>query len=745
LVLLFANEGQGMSGKVRFAAGVILVAYVGMALGCGLVVTPPFENLDEIEHLDVVRYIVDHGRLPVHGEDEAEAYHYRQEVYQPPLYHLLSAGIARFLGLRGDDVAAFVRPNPNLVCGPEPATPYDNRAMFYHDPNREGCPWTGALLMVHTLRIWSILLQAITVIGTYGLARLALPKRREVAVLAMAIVAFNPEFLLVASSVTNDNLVTPLATVGLCLLLRIEQKGLTVWRALGLGAVIGLAGLSKLSGWLLMVPGGLLVVVLLARAEEELERLVISAAAVPAMALLVAGWWFWRNHRLYSDLTGLRPMLEVVGMRTARILPLFEAKLMFRSFWGQIPCSPFPSAFYAPYSLLTVLACIGLVWGGREHSTRERRQLIILASWLLVVTLGWIRWDVMTPAPWGRLLFPALPAIGVMMAVGLLTWCPRTRAVRMWVAVGVLALVAAWSVIWILPAFFSPPVRHGDGSQVQTDHPLDVRFGEDIGLAGYDVSMSDPGRTLDLTLYWLAEGRPSEDYVLVLQLVSLVPGDNSLLWNYRAWPGRGNYPTSAWQAGEVIVDRYRVRLPQLGYPTQAWGLHVMLIRSADDEWLPVRVGGTPFGDRLVLTRVRVSGEPPQCQRDAHLASEVRFGDVAALTHESVVVGEEETVVTLCWQSLLPTGTDYTVFVHLVDEDGELVETADAPPMQGAFPTSEWLAGDVIADVHRLSALAGGPDYGITVGMYNPVDGSRLPAACAEEPVEDEVALLWPTG
>jgi hypothetical protein len=53
----------------------ILLLFVPLAVVYGLVV-PPFENLDEIEHLEVIRYVAETGRLPVHGTVAAETYHY---------------------------------------------------------------------------------------------------------------------------------------------------------------------------------------------------------------------------------------------------------------------------------------------------------------------------------------------------------------------------------------------------------------------------------------------------------------------------------------------------------------------------------------------------------------------------------------------------------------------------------------------------------------------------------------------
>lgn len=136
----------------------IPTCFVLLALACGLIV-PPFENLDEIEHFEVVRYIAEVGNLPVHRDPDAESYRYRQEASQPPLYHLLSAGLVKLLDLPTDDAAAAWRLNPRVACGPGAVSLYDNRAVLYHDPNAEAFPWESTLLTLHVLRALSTLLQ----------------------------------------------------------------------------------------------------------------------------------------------------------------------------------------------------------------------------------------------------------------------------------------------------------------------------------------------------------------------------------------------------------------------------------------------------------------------------------------------------------------------------------------------------------------------------------------------------------
>ena len=75
----------------------------------------------------------------------------------------------------------------------------------------------------------------------------------------------------------------------------------------------------------------------------------------------------------------------------------------------------------------------------------------------------------------------------------------------------------------------------------------------------------------------------------------------------------------------------------------------------------------------------------------------------------------------------PFQEDYTVFVHVVDDDGRMIGAVDhAPPT----PTKEWKAGSTIeykhADYAPISDYVG--DATVVVGLYSKSSGERLPLA-----------------
>lgn len=84
-------------------------------------------------------------------------------------------------------------------------------------------------------------------------------------------------------------------------------------------------------------------------------------------------------------------------------------------------------------------------------------------------------------------------------------------------------------------------------------------------------------------------------------------------------------------------------------------------------------------------------------------------------------------LTLYWRTEKQQNEDFTVFVHLVAEDGYVQAQSDSQPVFGYLPTSEWESGKVIADLHCLLAPPGLPEgsYNVHTGLYNGNNGQRL--------------------
>jgi hypothetical protein len=104
-------------------------------------------------------------------------------------------------------------------------------------------------------------------------------------------------------------------------------------------------------------------------------------------------------------------------------------------------------------------------------------------------------------------------------------------------------------------------------------------------------------------------------------------------------------------------------------------------------------------------------------------------DKRQTTSWSLVVGPSSILrVTLYWQALAQIPTDYTVFTHLVDATGRLVAQHDSPPVNGAWPTRDWVEGETVIDTHTIVISPDTPagDYTLLVGMYDSATQQRLP-------------------
>jgi hypothetical protein len=103
--------------------------------------------------------------------------------------------------------------------------------------------------------------------------------------------------------------------------------------------------------------------------------------------------------------------------------------------------------------------------------------------------------------------------------------------------------------------------------RVQTDAPPDLKgpptpMGSDVTLLGYHITPKVGA--LDVTLFWKAETKPAGDYAVFVKLSDKDaingPGD-IIAQQDSAAPVYGWYPTSQWQAGEVVREDYGLDIP----------------------------------------------------------------------------------------------------------------------------------------------------------------------------------------
>ena len=129
--------------------------------------------------------------------------------------------------------------------------------------------------------------------------------------------------------------------------------------------------------------------------------------------------------------------------------------------------------------------------------------------------------------------------------------------------------------------------------QATPDQPLDVSLGQVIALRGFDLSQQE--QTLVLGLYWQSLAQTETDYTVFIHVLD---ARGEVIAQMDRPPLNGHYPTSLWDAGEIVLDEVAVPLPQ-ALPANGYSVHVGLYNFADGTRLPVP-GSADNGIKLTV-------------------------------------------------------------------------------------------------------------------------------------------------
>jgi 4-amino-4-deoxy-L-arabinose transferase-like glycosyltransferase len=239
----------------------LLLAFICNTLLWALI-TPAGRAPDEWAHFDYILHLTIHRTLPIYGQTRSsiDAANFSKEAMQPPLYYLLAAPLQVALG------------------------------------KTESWQIIG-------LRIYSILLGAITVAISYIFGRKLVPEQPAFALGVASLVAFNPMFTFICASITNDNLINLIfAALALLFLTGLQQPSVSKSWLLSLGAMLGFGLLTKSSIIIGVFCSGLLLCMLAwNRRGRRLKSLLTYGGWVGGTAMVIGGWWLVRNWSLYGD------------------------------------------------------------------------------------------------------------------------------------------------------------------------------------------------------------------------------------------------------------------------------------------------------------------------------------------------------------------------------------------------------------------------------------------------------------
>ncbi len=756
-------------GHTLSRPGFVLAALF-LLLGLGYsVLTPVFENSDETLHYPFVKHLADGQGLPVAAPGQP----WNQEGTQPPLYYAIVAASTAFW-LNTDNLPELLQRNPHWLFTEVRALLNDNQNLVLHGP-MDAFPYHGAALAVHIGRWWSLLFGLLTVIFTFLLARRLFPHHLPLTLTATALTALNPQFLRVSATVSNDSLSAALTTLTVLLAFkfsdsanqRVSESRFASSPPFLLGLLTGLAVLTKLSTLTTFLVIAFIIfwrLFFISELHDAPLRHTLRWLVIMGVALLaITGWWFWRNYSLYGEWFATETHLNLAGRHDISLAQVWglqaEAERAYWATfgWGQI--RP-PEWVYQLFFWLTRLGLIGLglaliaklVQGDQARplpldlTNIHFAPIFTLLLWAGLNLFLYIRWVMeVGSVSHTRLIFPAIAAISLLLALGWHSLLPR-RWAGGFSGLVIAALVAlnSYSLGWLIyPAF---RVSEPASQQVSQTAALDYTFLSALKLAGGQLYTQNShaktaavGDVVMVEVQWQTLAALDKNYSVAAVL--LAP-DGQVLARRETYPGLGLRPTRYLHPGENFEDVYPLRLAEDA-------LEPLVARAAVNLFdfdSPDRAGFPALNSQgtevtPLVGEIKIIPKNWPVYRPER-RTQVNFANLMTLIGYDFTPSAEGRAggeITLYWQALAPIDQDYNVFVHLLNRAGQVITQADGPPTANAYPTRWWAPGEVIADRRALPAAPG--LQALRLGWYDLNSGQRLAVTESDLPQQDQSVEL----
>jgi hypothetical protein len=760
----------------RYGLIVILLIFSGLVLLYSFWV-PFFEKPDELKHFAMIQFIQNEQTLPL--VNEAVYQPWDQEGTQPPLYHILAALMTTWL-----DLSDFEEPARNPHYVDERSFVWyqrGNNNLYLHGVD-EAWRWEPIFVAAHLSRLLSLLAGLGTVSLTYLLARIifvdsfAQSRIREsknqrftiwhwLPLLSAGMVAFIPQFIHVSSAITNDSLGTTLAAAALVLLALMIKNGGSTRSAVYLGLVVGLGIITKLSMLYLLPLVGLVLLLNLYR-HRTWQSFFAQSLIIGGVVLALAGWWYWRNWQIYGDPTALSAHLLYRGGAlnpTPTLSQIWQTEMtgLELSFWaafgaGQILLEPWIYEILQWVKIIVFVGAVMGIWFGVKYHRVEPDKhnppyvvylsplitLVLLLLWCFIIFGALLRWMQITPASWGRLLYPALPAWGVLAAWGLaqygllITLRHSPFAIRvgrtlslllpLTLVVGLLVLAIIAPFRYIRATYAKTPLITKNEIPADIER-VDLIYDDALHLIGYQVESwpVHPGEWLPVTLYWQAVKPIEKNYSVFVHLLT----NGGKIGESNTYPDRGNWPTSLLEPGKVLADTHYVFVSPEAKTPAVMRLALGIFEFEDPE-RAAKNAVNPSGEvvepivaAIPLVPYRWPSVNPSQPFAANFAGQIRLAGFDG--PEQTIKPGDTVPITFYWKTLIAPGQNLNLFIHLTNSAGQQAAGFDAPPK---FATNFWQPGNTIIDARQLVIPADLPpgNYQLIIGWYNLNDFARLP-------------------
>lgn len=578
-----------------------LILAAQIAVGFGFAASMPLWLEHEADFYNVVRFIVERGRLPLPADYPAGDADIRQAT-QPILYFVLTAPI---LALVDDRAPVPPGTQPFLICAGGtnlPTIPTLTTPAYTFPPS-------GSALGGYALRMFGVLLGAAAVALTYAAGRVLFPNHPGAALAAAAVLAFEPTLLRQSAIISNDILLLTVAAANLYFLARLVRDGVRPATLIPVLITAALAALTRLPGWAVLALDGAVLLAIIVRALSGGRRTALLALAGLALIIAVAVGLAGFNWLRYGSFLGRYQALDQVVLGTLsdfrlpvitligildqtwndmmRLMIALRTRHLLERLYGWLP------------AIMLALALIGGVFAAARRTLRRELVLwlaLAFAVGLVVVRNITVAGDDNTTlydtsyifAPL-RYYMAGLPALALLIGVGAARLLGVVRLDGRLAALIALPWLIVSGASAIRIALETPREIVVERVPDSAQSPALLTSGAGPAVIGYSIHERPADGQIDVTLYLQTDSPLTDNYI-----GRVSAGEGGARASCEFAPTDGAYPPPRWTPGAIIrADMTLTYCPPFSRDPLPARTPITL------DWLP-----------FTLDRQRIDADPP---------------------------------------------------------------------------------------------------------------------------------------
>ncbi len=248
-------------------------------------------------------------------------------------------------------------------------------------------------------------------------------------------------------------------------------------------------------------------------------------------------------------------------------------------------------------------------------------------------------------------------------------------------------------------------------------HPLQIDFGGQMRLLGYDISSTTApsGESVRVDLYWRALTPMTTEYQTTVGVIDA----RGEIWSPKSLDRPRDFqdspPTTQWSTASYAIDSFELPI-RPGTPPETYSIYAEVFNRS--TLIPLSAQATvPHPSQrpadAVIGPISVSHSSQVFSSDQLGIYNLKLDQ--ALTPDLKLLGVnrdrddvlsgDTVLLTLFWQAAQKPAQDYALKIELIDARNQPVATRGFPIGSVYYPTSNWNNGEQIIDLDRVRVPA----------------------------------------